>query len=112
MLWSGTDTAPKGAANTMWPRKWVWARGAYPTRHDCYRGMRNDGLMAAVKDLLKDKDLEFRPGGTTWGEDEIAWNGNGVSFIGELSQWWSCQPESRKPQTGPLPLGIAASLGS
>ena len=84
------------------PRNWVWTtKGAYPTRPDCYRALRANPIV----ETLKEEDLEFGSDVRPFGSDRsLLWNGNGVILDGPLSQWWSCQPENRKPKRGSYPF--------
>ncbi len=98
VLWSGINSSKTDVAD------WVFRpRGTYPTRHDCYRAMRANPVVA----VLKDVDLEFGYAGSRpFGSDtSLVWDGNGVTLVGPLPQWWSCQPDSKKPQPGPFPWG-------
>jgi len=112
VLWNGRDIAGIENPTKLRPREWAWAtKGIYPTRHDCYRGMRNAPFVSALKEMkVTTEDLEFGYGGRDWGDDEFLWDGNGVSLTpskptsgSQLSQWWSCQPQGKKPQRGMVP---------
>ena|SRR5215470_1657538 len=98
VLWIGIDVSRSDVAN------WVFKpHGTYPTRHDCYRAMRSNPVVG----VLKDVDLEFAyMGSRPFGRDaELVWDGNGVSLAGPSRQWWSCQPDNKKPERGAAPWG-------
>ncbi len=102
VLWHAFDKAPRGTPTNPIPRDWIWqTTGVYPTRRDCYRAMRANPVVGS----LKEADLEFGSDVRPFGSDtSLLWNGNGVILDGPLSQWWSCQPENRKPQRGSYPF--------
>src|SRR5262249_40353187 len=97
VLWKGTNISKTGPL-----ADWLFRPvGTYPTRHDCYRAMRTNPVVK----FLKDVDLEYDYWGSRpFGSDtDLVWDGNGVRLFGPLPQWWTCQPDGKKPQRGAFP---------
>ena len=95
VLWEGRDPDMGNPPHLI---SWYWvARGTYPTRHDCYRGMRGSTLVGALEKVPVEA-LEFGSGGRSFGDvGEFLWDGNGVTLTGNYPNWWSCLPEGKKP---------------
>ena len=76
VLWDATDTAMNDPAPHV--RNWSWVtKGTYPTRHDCYLGMRKATLVKELKDLT-DEALELDPAGDP-GETMTNFCGTGMA---------------------------------
>jgi hypothetical protein len=97
VLWEGTDVYMGNDSPHV--IDWYWAvKGTYPTRHDCYRGMRGSTLVGALENVPVEA-LEFGSGGRPFGDvGEFLWDGNGVNVTGNYPNWWSCLPEGKKPK--------------